>query len=109
MYSYYLLCILLGKDSKARAKYLFWGRYLTQFQMAQFVTNMVQAKWCLQHSPYPSWLSDLLFKYMITLLLLFGAFYYRKHIATAAEKKAARKAAAAGGGPARNTRSRKAD
>lgn len=44
MYAYYLLAILLGRDARARARYLFWGKYLTQFQMAQFVANLVQVR-----------------------------------------------------------------
>ena len=29
---------------QVRARYLWWGRYLTQFQMAQFLANLVQAR-----------------------------------------------------------------
>lgn len=32
----------------------------------------VQAAYCLMLSPYPSWLSKLLLRYMVTLLILFG-------------------------------------
>lgn len=65
MYTYYLMAILIGRDAKARRsgaraatrlscarrrrqaardKYLFWGKYLTMFQMAQFVANLVQVR-----------------------------------------------------------------
>ena len=42
MYTHYLLSAVLGSNMKARRKYLWWSRYLTQFQMFQFVTMMVQ-------------------------------------------------------------------
>jgi elongation of very long chain fatty acids protein 4 len=79
MYSYYLLATLVGKDVRTRRKYLWWGRYLTQFQMFQFVTMMIQAAYTWKYSPYPTFLSKLLFFYMITLLSLFLNFYTRKH------------------------------
>lgn len=44
MYLYYLLASAFGGDAKKRQKYLWWGRYLTQFQMFQFVTMMAQVK-----------------------------------------------------------------
>jgi elongation of very long chain fatty acids protein 4 len=80
MYSYYLLAILVGKSEKARKKYLWWGRYLTQMQMLQFVCNLFQALYCRIYSPYPTFISDLLLLYMLSLLVLFGRFYYSKHI-----------------------------
>lgn len=67
------------KDEKTKRKYLWWGRYLTQFQMFQFVTMMGQAAYCRLYSPYPKQLSTLLFFYMITLLALFLKFYLSKH------------------------------
>ena len=66
-------------DPVARKKYLWWGRYLTQMQMLQFVLNMVQAAYCLTFdSPYPRFLTTLLLYYMMTLLALFAQFYLRK-------------------------------
>lgn len=78
MYTYYLMATLF-KDERTKRKYLWWGRYLTQFQMFQFVTNMAQAAYCRLYSPYPKQLSTLLFFYMITLLVLFLNFYLGKH------------------------------
>lgn len=43
-YTYYLLSTLLGRDQRLKRTYLWWGRYLTQFQMFQFVTNMGQVR-----------------------------------------------------------------
>lgn len=82
MYSYYLLAIVIGKDSERRKTYLWWGRYLTQMQMFQFMLNLCQALYCSKFSEYPRFLSNILLVYMGTLLALFGHFYYSKHIAT---------------------------
>jgi hypothetical protein len=41
---------------------------------------LVQAAYCWRYSPYPTFLSKLLFWYMISLLFLFGSFYYSKHV-----------------------------
>ena len=40
---------------------------------------LVQAAYCYFASPYPKFLSKLLFFYMITLLALFMNFYIKKH------------------------------
>lgn len=81
MYTYYLSAALLGKNKHVRKKYLWWGKYLTQLQILQFVLNLLQAMYCSAYSPYPKWISRLLFVYMLSLLVLFGQFYYTKHIA----------------------------
>ena len=60
-------------DSQTRKKYLWWGRYVTQFQIAQFVANLLQAYYCMYNSPYPRFMSELLLWYMVSLLVLFGA------------------------------------
>jgi hypothetical protein len=56
-----------------RDRYLWWGRYVTQFQMAQFCANLAQAWYCMRNSPYPRFMSELLLWYMVSLLFLFGA------------------------------------
>lgn len=43
----------------------------------------VQAGYTLAYSPYPSWLSKLLLRYMVTLLVLFGALRRRDPICSA--------------------------
>ena len=82
MYTYYLLAIVVGKDVNMRNRYLWWGRYLTQMQMFQFVLNLFQALYCSKYSAYPRFLSHILLVYMGSLLVLFGRFYYSKHIST---------------------------
>ena len=42
MYMYYFLASAIGRDEKKRRKYLWWGKYLTMFQMTQFVTMVFQ-------------------------------------------------------------------
>ena len=80
MYTYYLSAAVIGKDAKKKAKYLWWGQYLTQFQMFQFFSMLIQAACTeLLDLPYPKFLSCLLFIYMITLLALFLNFYVVKH------------------------------
>ena len=79
MYSYYLLASIAGKDKKLKQKYLWWGRYLTQFQMLQFVSCMLQAAGMLQASPYPAFIAKTQIFYMMSLLFLFMEFYIRKH------------------------------
>jgi len=44
MYAYYLVAALIGKDEKMKKKYLWWGKHLTQMQMAQFFFNFVQVR-----------------------------------------------------------------
>ena len=41
MYTYYLLASLSSNSPNFRRKYLWWGRYLTTFQMLQFVIDGV--------------------------------------------------------------------
>jgi len=88
MYFYYFLASMLPKDPKTRAKYLWWGRYLTQMQMFQFFLNLIQAAYCWQFSPYPKFMSKLLLVYMISLLCLFGNFYIQKHLSKPKKPKA---------------------
>jgi GNS1/SUR4 family len=65
MYTYYFLSSTLPKETRER--YLWWGRYLTMFQMFQFVTMLVQARrpfprccmliCCPESTPRPAGLS----------------------------------------------------
>lgn len=90
----YPTAVLIGKDEKKRKKYLWWGRYLTQMQMFQFFLNLCQSVYTSLYSPYPKFISQLLFFYMISLLGLFGHFYYSKHVSpNARQAKADAKAA----------------
>ena len=116
---------MLAGNEGAKRKYLWWGRYLTMFQMfqvwrrhlfpicprtsrsvqaaveghrkaarlsdvcwAQFVTMMGQAAYTSRHSPYPAFLSRLLFYYMQTLLALFAHFFIRKYALGGRQRKA---------------------
>ena len=57
-------------------------------QMAQFALNLLQSVYTSLYSPYPKFISHILFVYMISLLGLFGHFYWQKHIAGAKARKA---------------------
>lgn len=88
MYLYYFLSALLRSNDKARHKYLFWGKYLTQLQMVQFLFNMMQAFYCIKFKAvYPQFLCKVLFYYMISLLVLFSNFYLRKYNSLNKEKE----------------------
>lgn len=78
MYLYYFLTAII-KGEESRKKYLWWGRYLTQMQMLQFMTNLVHGGLCIVLSPYPKFFSISIVVYMLTLLVLFGQFYVAKY------------------------------
>lgn len=78
MYTYYFLTTII-KNPADRKRYLWWGKYLTQFQMAQFFANLVHAFWCYFFSPYPAFGVRLQVIDMIALLALFGHFYIQKY------------------------------
>jgi hypothetical protein len=61
MYSYYFLASAIGKDKEKRQRYLWWGGYLTLFQMFQFVTMMLQV--CLLAAARVSFYPVLLTRY----------------------------------------------
>ena len=42
MYMYYYLMGKSSADPTFRKKYLWWGKYLTSFQMTQFVSMLAQ-------------------------------------------------------------------
>ena len=73
MYLYYLLAALGARPS--------WGRYLTQFQMVQFVGMTSQALLILGFGcSYPARMSYLYLAYAFSLLFLFAWFYVDKHL-----------------------------
>jgi elongation of very long chain fatty acids protein 4 len=78
MYSYYFLTVVLKAES-ARKRYLWWGKYLTMFQMTQFFANLVHAIYAFWFSPY--WYTGKVLQLtdMTILLGLFLNFYLKKH------------------------------
>ncbi|XP_024403411.1 uncharacterized protein [Physcomitrium patens] len=81
MYLYYLLAATIAKDEKRRRKYLFWGKYLTMFQMLQFVSFIGQGIHGLFYpSTYPKNMPRMLFLYSLSLLLFFSNFFISKYI-----------------------------
>jgi elongation of very long chain fatty acids protein 4 len=86
MYTYYYLASL-SSSPDFRRKYLWWGKYMTSFQMAQFLSMLVQGIYCTMHSGYPKWLSKLIVVYMVTLLILFGNFFAKKYLSGGSKKQ----------------------
>lgn len=59
-----------------------WGRYLTQFQMAQFVFMLLHGAAMLAlECPYPRRVALAYVSYIAVMLLLFAQFYVRKYLA----------------------------
>ena len=73
MYLYYLLASLGVRPA--------WGRYLTQFQIAQFVLMNTQALLIFAGGcAYPTRMNALYLAYCASLLVLFAWFYVEKHL-----------------------------
>ncbi len=82
MYYYYLVSTLGPAP--------FWGKYLTQAQMVQFVAMNAQAIYILYNRcEYPRVVTQVYLTYIVSLLGLFLQFYFGKH--GAGGKAAARK------------------
>lgn len=79
MYTYYFLTSVI-RDKDTRKKYLWWGIYLTQFQMSQFFINLIHSIWGFQYSPYWYFGKILQSIDMSVLLILFGDFYVKKYL-----------------------------
>lgn len=79
MYSYYLITSFV-KDHSLRKKYLWWGKYLTQFQITQFGINFVHAMYCMYLGNYSKLILNIQIVYMSTFIGLFSNFYVKKYI-----------------------------
>lgn len=85
MYTYYGLSMF-----PSLKKYLWWKRYLTQFQMIQFCMLFVHSFYVVVSDCrliYPPWMAGVSWLYMITLLLLFGKFYLATYSSTKTDTK----------------------
>ena len=91
MYSYYYLASF-GPRFK---KYLWWKKYLTLIQLAQFTINLGFLVNFLWLNPgmcdFPVWMAQVMVGYMSSFLVLFGNFYIMSYVkgdsATADKKK----------------------
>ena len=90
MYSYYLLASM-SSDPSFRKKYLWWGRYLTTFQMLQFVENGIHCVLMIKYKWYSKVMATFGIYYMISLFILFGNFFVKKYIAGATASKKTKK------------------
>lgn len=79
MYSYYLITSVV-KDPSLRKRYLWWGKYLTQFQIAQFGINFIHAIYCIHLGNYSKLILSIQIIYMSTFIGLFSNFYIKKYI-----------------------------
>ncbi|XP_071809235.1 very long chain fatty acid elongase 4-like [Asterias amurensis] len=77
MYSYYLLAAM----GPRMQKYLWWKRYLTQLQFAQFVIGLIHATQSLYFQcDFPIWMQWACILYGITIFSLFINFYVHAYI-----------------------------
>ena len=75
MYMYYGLAAM-GIDKK----YLSWSKYLTLFQMTQFVTMMIQNGMTLITNPgFPKDIAIMNFSFAMFLFIMFSKFYFKKY------------------------------
>jgi len=89
MYSYYFLCTMMP-DPAQRKKYLWWGKYLTQLQIAQFVLYLVAGVGGIVFgTPYPVYITWLCTAYATGLLVLFSLFYMKRWSSPAKKAKKA--------------------
>eukprot|EP01133_Synstelium_polycarpum_P016847 gene16847-20031_t len=73
MYSYYTLAALKID--------VWWKRYLTQIQLAQFLINLFASVYELYFDcPFPRWMNYAMIIYMFSMLFLFGSFYINAYI-----------------------------
>jgi hypothetical protein len=76
MYAYYALSLIPSMKN-----YLWWKKYITTLQLAQFVTILLHtAQGIYFKCDYPQWGLWMLFGYMIIMLILFGNFYINEYI-----------------------------
>lgn len=84
MYLYYALAVL----GPSVQKYLWWKRYLTVLQLAQFAAIALHSGYNLfTDCPFPDGFNLAVFTYIITLIILFLNFYYQTYLRRPQKKK----------------------
>ncbi|KAK7099618.1 very long chain fatty acid elongase 4-like [Littorina saxatilis] len=84
MYTYYALAAM-GPQVQ---KYLWWKRYLTKFQMIQFVSVNTRSLLSLfVECRYPAWINVVAIFYSSSLLALFANFYRQSYIEAKSKKE----------------------
>jgi len=86
MYGYYFWSSFARKLAVGERPGLFhpafYKRFITTFQLIQFVLNFIQANYMLWFDPpadFPAFATWILFYYMITLIILFGNFFIQNY------------------------------
>lgn len=75
MYAYYALAAVFPN------KHFWWKRYLTSFQMIQFIVILIHTACGLYiDCPFPRWMGFTIIGYMISFLVLFGNFYIQAYL-----------------------------
>jgi len=75
MYTYYGLSVLPEMQP-----YLWWKKYLTKMQLAQFVITFTHSTYSIVNGcNFPQWGKFLLVGYMVCMLVLFGNFYVQTY------------------------------
>lgn len=77
MYMYYLLSSFMNKQSKT--KYLWWSKYLTQFQIVQFFVNLSHSIYTIRNTSYDTPVFKYGLYHQLSFIFLFGHFYYEKY------------------------------
>jgi hypothetical protein len=81
MYLYYLCAGFMKKKNKA--KYLWWSKYLTQFQIIQFFINLFHSVYTLRNTTHDKRIFQIGLFHQVSFVMLFGKFYldkYKKNI-----------------------------
>jgi len=77
MYSYYALSAMGGRVKR----FLWWKKYLTVLQMAQFVAALVMGINAIRIGcDFPMWMQYSCCLYMLSFLVLFSNFYYKAYL-----------------------------
>lgn len=83
MYTYYLLNMF-----PSLRRYLWWKRYLTQFQLFQFMLILINTSYIyLTGCHFPAWSCRMLIGYMFMMLFLFGNFYVKSYMTSRKSKQ----------------------
>ena len=77
MYLYYLCAGFMNKKNKA--KYLWWSKYLTQFQIIQFFINLFHSVYTLRNTTHDKRIFQIGLFHQVSFVVLFGKFYLDKY------------------------------
>lgn len=86
MYSYYFLSAC-GPEAVPRS-WLWWKKYLTLIQMAQFVFALIMGLNAIKVGcDFPLWMQYSANAYMVSFLVLFGRYFHREYFWASRKKR----------------------